>query len=123
MRQTAGDEYRIPGFEPQHLAGLEFQLDPAFQRIDKLAIASVVMPAGRLGHAGDRLHDLTTHRAAARVADAEIAIVEEIAPPLDHHRLLLAGETHGHRLAAQRRYVVCHRFLLPGEPALVVPTS
>src|SRR3954454_3808149 len=50
--QAARDIDRVAGFAAQRLAGLEFELDPAIEDIDELVLADMVVPAGRLGHAG-----------------------------------------------------------------------
>src|SRR6516164_1424711 len=52
VEHAAGDEDRVTRLQPAIRAVLEFQLYPALERVDELALAHVVMPAGRLGHSG-----------------------------------------------------------------------
>src|SRR5438045_908176 len=91
MFQPARDEHRVALLAAQELAALEFELDPAVQQIDELAVAGMVVPAGRLRHAGLRLHDLPAHLAAAGLLQREVAVAEEVAPSLGHDRLFGAG--------------------------------
>src|SRR5205814_1433692 len=76
---------------------LEFQLDPALQRIDELSLADMVMPSGRLGHAGDCQRYLRPHPAVGGLGDAEVAVLEELAPSLHEFRRLRAGHGELHR--------------------------
>src|SRR5215470_3684286 len=111
--QPARDEHGIAALAAQELAALEFQLDPAIQEIDELAIASMVMPAGRLGHTGDRLHDLTAHPAAAGLLQVEVTIAEEIAPSFSKDRLFGAGISELRcRPLGGRGEIIGHRNLL-----------
>ena len=97
MAHAARDEQRLPRLQAQPLPGLEFQVDPALQGVDELAVADVIMPPGRLCHAGDRRHHLGAHRAVAGVGDAQIPIGEELPPSWDEWGGLLRGmvEPHG----------------------------
>src|SRR6266496_3523389 len=91
--ETARYVDRVAGAEAEHLTALEFELDPAVQHIDELVFADMVMPTGRLGHAGLGLGQLGAHLAAAGGFDGEIAISEEIAAAFDHHRVFRGGMT------------------------------
>src|SRR5512135_3004162 len=91
VAQVARDEERIAFFDLERAALLELQLDPALEDVDELAVALVIVPAGRLAEALGRLHHLGAHGAGAALAHAEIAIGEEVAPSLDQHRLGDAG--------------------------------
>src|SRR5215469_18674954 len=83
VEHAAGDEDRVAGLQPAIRAVLEFELDPALQRVDELSLANMVMPASRLGHSGDRRRYLRPHPPVSRLRDAEVAVFEEITPPLD----------------------------------------
>src|SRR5579885_2239730 len=65
--EPARDIDGVAGFAAQRLAGFEFELDPAVKHIDELIRADMVVPAGRLRHAGLCLGDLRPHLAAAGV--------------------------------------------------------
>src|SRR5205814_6784478 len=110
--QTSRYVYRTAGSTAQHLAGLEVDLDPAVQHVNELVVADMIVPAGRLAHAGFRLSQLGPHLAAAGVLDRQVAIGEEIAPALDHHRVLGGRMAELHRRLAERRDIICHRTLL-----------
>src|SRR5205807_8733449 len=97
VAHAARDEARIAGFEPAAAAVLEGEFDPALQRIDELTFADVVVPAGRLGHAGDRRRQLRPHPAVARLGNAEVAVFEEAPPAFDVVRRLGAGHGQLHR--------------------------
>src|SRR5882762_8035842 len=97
VAHAARDKARVAGFEPTAGAVLEFELDPALQGVDELALADVVVPAGRLGHPGDGGRQLRPHPAIARRRHAEIAVFEEGAPSLDKVRLFGAGYGNLHR--------------------------
>ena len=91
VAQVARDEERIALFHPKRAAILELEIDPALEDLDELAVALVIMPAGRPAQALARGHHLGAHPAGARFGDAEVAISEEIAPSLDQDRLGTAG--------------------------------
>src|SRR5439155_5370209 len=110
--QPARDEHRVALLAAQELAALEFELDPAVQQVDELAVAGVIMPAGRLRHAGLRLHDLAAHLAAAGFLQGEVAVAEKLAPSLAQDRLLGAGIAELRCRLGDRRDVVGHRNLL-----------
>src|SRR4051812_36408820 len=111
--QPARDEHRVALLAAQELAALEFKLDPAVQQVDELAVAGVIMPAGRLRHAGLRLHDLAAHLAAAGLLQGEITVAEEVAPSLGHDRLFGAGIAKLRRIwLGDCRDVIGHRNLL-----------
>jgi hypothetical protein len=70
-------EQRLARLEAQDVAGLEFQLDSALEGIDELTVAGVIMPPGRLSHAGDGRHHLGTHLAMARLRHPKVTIGEK----------------------------------------------
>src|SRR6266478_2558721 len=109
VAHAARDKARVAGFEPAAGAVLEFELDPALQRIDELALADVVVPAGRLGHAGERGRQLRPHPAVARRRHAEIAVFEETPPALDIVRRLGTGHSDFHRRLCTDRPVTQRR--------------
>src|SRR6516162_1509241 len=78
---AAGDKARVARLEPAAAAVLEFELDPALQCVDELALADMIMPAGRSGHAGQRRRHLRPHPSVASRGDAEVAVFEKVAAP------------------------------------------
>src|SRR6478609_5757810 len=76
--QVPRNEERIALLDLDRAAVLELQLDPALEDVDELAVALVIVPAGRLAEALGRLHDLGAHRAGAAFGNAEVAIGEEL---------------------------------------------
>src|SRR5258708_13942234 len=82
---------------------LEFELDPAVEAIDELALAGVVVPAGRLGHAFFRLHQLSTHLAGESQFVRSEEHTSELQSP-DHLvcRLLLEKKKQRNTSNAQR---------------------
>src|SRR5258708_14921347 len=91
VAQVSGNEKRIALLDADRAAILEFEIDPAFQHVDELAIALVIVPAGGPAHALARRHDLGAQRARAGVGDAEVAILEEVTTSLDQYRFGGAG--------------------------------
>src|SRR5205085_4866227 len=85
VAHEAGDVERVALVDPDRATILEFQIHPALQHVDELAIAFVIVPTGRPAHALARHHHLGTHGPRACVGDAKIAVLEELAPSLDQH--------------------------------------
>src|SRR6266446_2402619 len=61
----------------------------ALEGVDELAFADVIMPAGRLGHAGDGRHYQGAHRAMGGVGDTKVTIGEKRPPAGDERSGLL----------------------------------
>src|SRR5262249_2346531 len=83
---AAGDEEGLARLQPERLAVLELEVDPAGERVDELALADVVVPSRRLRHAASGGHHLRAHLPAGRRGDAQVAVLEELAATGDERR-------------------------------------
>ena len=83
MALSARYHHRAAGFQSHRAAILEFEIDPAFQHVDELHFALMVVPSGRLRQTGIGGRHLCPHPPAGRIRDAEITVFKEGAPAVD----------------------------------------